>query len=247
MSLLELEGVNSYYGESHILRDVTMEVEEGQIIALLGRNGAGKTTTLRSITGTEPPEVRSGTIRFDGTDITGQPPEDVSARGLSLVPEERRMFSNLTVAENLHVPDISRNLLNRIGRSVETGKTGISDEEVYEQFPRLDERREQKAGTLSGGEQQMLAIGRALAGNPDLLLLDEPSEGIQPSIVQDITDDIANINEEFGVTVLFVEQNLQVIRELSERCYVVDSGRIETELDATDLEDVDAVADYLAV
>ena len=247
MSLLELEEVNSYYGESHILRGVTMEVEEGQIIALLGRNGAGKTTTLRSITGASPPEVRSGTVRFEGNDITGRRPEDISALGLSLVPEERRMFSNLTVAENLHVPDISRNLLNRIGRSEETGKTGLSDEEVYEQFPRLDERREQKAGTLSGGEQQMLAIARTLKQDTDLLMLDEPSEGLAPQIVQDVLDIIEEIAEQ-GKTILLVEQNAAAAIRLADYCYVLDQGRIVYEGTSDELEANDEVRqEYLGV
>ncbi|WP_181692833.1 ABC transporter ATP-binding protein [Natronomonas sp. LN261] len=247
MSLLELEEVNSYYGESHILRGVTMEVEEGQIIALLGRNGAGKTTTLRSITGASPPEVRSGTVRFEGNDITGRRPEDISALGLSLVPEERRMFSNLTVAENLHVPDISRNLLNRIGRSEETGKTGLSDEEVYEQFPRLDERREQKAGTLSGGEQQMLAIARTLKQDTDLLMLDEPSEGLAPQIVQDVLDIIEEIAEQ-GKTILLVEQNAAAAIRLADYCYVLDQGRIVYEGTSEELEANDEVRqEYLGV
>ncbi|QAU11935.1 ABC transporter ATP-binding protein [Halorubrum sp. BOL3-1] len=247
MSLLELEGVNSYYGESHILRDVTMDVEEGQIIALLGRNGAGKTTTLRSITGTTPPEVRSGTIRFDGTDITGQKPEDISARGLSLVPEERRMFSNLTVAENLHVPDISKNLLNRIGRSVETGKTGVSDEEIYEQFSRLDERRDQKAGTLSGGEQQMLAIARTLKQDTKLLMLDEPSEGLAPQIVQDVVDIIQEIADQ-GKTILLVEQNAAAAIKLADYCYVLDQGSVVYQGTSAEIEANDEVRrEYLGV
>jgi len=247
MSLLELEGVDSYYGESHILRGVTMEVEEGQIIALLGRNGAGKTTTLRSITGASPPEIRGGTVRFEGNDITGRRPEDISALGLSLVPEERRMFSNLTVAENLHVPDISRNLLNRIGRSDETGKTGISDEEVYEQFPRLDERREQKAGTLSGGEQQMLAIARTLKQDTDLLMLDEPSEGLAPQIVQDVLDIIDRIADQ-GKTILLVEQNAAAAIRLADYCYVLDQGRIVYEGTSEELEANDEVRqEYLGV
>ncbi|MFP4625413.1 MAG: ABC transporter ATP-binding protein [Natronomonas sp.] len=225
MSLLELEDVNAYYGESHILRDVTMEVEEGQIIALLGRNGAGKTTTLRSITGARPPQVRSGTIRYDGEAITGKRPEDISARGLSLVPEERRMFSNLTVEENLHLPDISGNLLNRLGRPEETGKLGLSNEEVYEQFPRLDERRTQKAGTLSGGEQQMLAIARTLKQDTELLMLDEPSEGLAPQIVQDVLDIIEEIADQ-GKTILLVEQNAAAAMKLADYCYVLDQGGI---------------------
>lgn len=247
MSLLELDGVNSYYGESHILRDMTMEVREGQIIALLGRNGAGKTTTLRSITGTTPPEIRSGTVRFDGTDITGQQPEDISARGLSLVPEERRMFSNLTVAENLHVPDISQNLLNRVGRSVETGKTGLTDEEVYEQFPRLDERREQKAGTLSGGEQQMLAIARTLKQDTELLMLDEPSEGLAPQIVQDVLDIIRDIADQ-GKTILLVEQNAAAAIKLADYCYILDQGGIVYQGTSEELEaDDDVRQEYLGV
>ena len=247
MSLLELDGVNSYYGESHILRDVTMDVEEGQIIALLGRNGAGKTTTLRSITGSTPPNIRSGTVRFDGTDITGDQPEDISARGLSLVPEERRMFSNLTVAENLHVPDISQNLLNRVGRSVETGETGVTDEEIYQQFPRLDERRDQKAGTLSGGEQQMLAIARTLKQDTELLMLDEPSEGLAPQIVQDVLDIIEDIADQ-GKTILLVEQNAAAAIKLADYCYVLDQGSTVYEGTSGELEaNEDIRQEYLGV
>ncbi len=247
MSLLELDGVNSYYGESHILRDLSMEVEEGQIIALLGRNGAGKTTTLRSITGSTPPNIRSGTVRFDGTDITGDQPEDISARGLSLVPEERRMFSNLTVAENLHVPDISQNLLNRVGRSVETGETGVTDEEIYQQFPRLDERRDQKAGTLSGGEQQMLAIARTLKQDTELLMLDEPSEGLAPQIVQDVLDIIQDIADQ-GKTILLVEQNAAAAIKLADYCYVLDQGSIVYQGTSAELEaNEDVRQEYLGV
>jgi branched-chain amino acid transport system ATP-binding protein len=247
MSLLELDGVNSYYGESHILRDLSMEVEEGQIIALLGRNGAGKTTTLRSITGSTPPDIRSGTVRFDGTDITGDQPEDLSARGLSLVPEERRMFSNLTVAENLHVPDISQNLLNRVGRSVETGETGVTDEEIYRQFPRLDECREQKAGTLSGGEQQMLAIARTLKQDTELLMLDEPSEGLAPQIVQDVLDIIEDIADQ-GKTILLVEQNAAAAIKLADYCYVLDQGSTVYQGTSGELEaNEDIRQEYLGV
>jgi branched-chain amino acid transport system ATP-binding protein len=224
-----------------------MEVEEGQIIALLGRNGAGKTTTLRSITGSTPPDIRSGTVRFDGTDITGDQPEDISARGLSLVPEERRMFSNLTVAENLHVPDISQNLLNRVGRSVETGETGVTDEEIYQQFPRLDERRDQKAGTLSGGEQQMLAIARTLKQDTELLMLDEPSEGLAPQIVQDVLDIIQDIADQ-GKTILLVEQNAAAAIKLADYCYVLDQGSIVYQGTSAELEaNEDVRQEYLGV
>jgi branched-chain amino acid transport system ATP-binding protein len=247
MSLLELEDVNAHYGESHILRDVTMEVEEGQIIALLGRNGAGKTTTLRSISGARPPDIRSGTIRYGGEDITGKRPEDISARGISLVPEERRIFSNLSVEENLHVPDISRNLLNRIGRSEETGEVGLSNEEVYEQFPRLNERRDQKAGTLSGGEQQMLAIARTLKQDTELLMLDEPSEGLAPQIVQDVLDIIERIADRDN-TILLVEQNAAAAMKLADFCYVLDQGSIVFEGSSEELRENDAVRqEYLGV
>jgi branched-chain amino acid transport system ATP-binding protein len=224
-----------------------MEVEAGQIIALLGRNGAGKTTTLRSITGSTPPDIRSGTVQFDGTDITGDQPEDISARGLSLVPEERRMFSNLTVAENLHVPDISQNLLNRVGRSVETGETGATDEEIYRQFPRLDERREQKAGTLSGGEQQMLAIARTLKQDTELLMLDEPSEGLAPQIVQDVLDIIQDIADQ-GKTILLVEQNAAAAIKLADYCYVLDQGSTVYQGTSGELEaNKDVRQEYLGV
>ena len=157
------------------------------------------------------------------------------------------MFSNLTVAENLHVPDISRNLLNRIGRSVETGKTGISDEEVYEQFPRLDERREQKAGTLSGGEQQMLAIARTLKQDTDLLMLDEPSEGLAPQIVQDVLDIIGEIADQ-GKTILLVEQNAAAAIKLADYCYVLDQGTVVYQGTAEELEANDEVRqEYLGV
>ncbi len=247
MSLLELENVDAYYGESHILRDLSLSVPEGQIVALLGRNGAGKTTTLRSIAGARPPAVRSGTIRFDGIDITGMNAEDISAHGISLVPEERRVFTNLTVRENLRVPDISQHWLNRIGRSMETGATGLSNDEVYEQFPRLDERRDQTAGTLSGGEQQMLAIARTLKQDTDLLMLDEPSEGLAPQIVQDVLDIVENIAAT-GKTIFLVEQNAAAAIQLADYCYVLDQGSIVFDGSAAELQANDDVTqEYLGV
>jgi branched-chain amino acid transport system ATP-binding protein len=225
VSLLELSNVDSYYGESHILRDVTLNVEEGEICALLGRNGAGKTTTLRSIVGATPPEVRAGTVSFKGRDITGTPAEDVSAGGISLVPEERRIFPNLTVAENLHLAEVVRNKSNTWGRSLSFDHDGMSTEEVYEQFPRLDERRGQKAGTLSGGEQQMLAIARALKQSTDLLLLDEPYEGLAPKIIEDVEDAVERISDA-GTTILLVEQNAAAAIKLADRAYVIDQGGI---------------------
>ncbi|MFB6123725.1 MAG: ABC transporter ATP-binding protein [Haloferacaceae archaeon] len=224
-SLLELDDVNAYYGQSHILWDISMRVEEGEICALLGRNGAGKTTTLRSIAGARPPEVRSGTVRFEGDDITDDSTENISSRGISLVPEERRIFPNLTVAENLHLSDVSRNWSNRVGRALSFGEAGLSNEEVYEQFPRLDERRTQHAGTLSGGEQQMLAIARALKQGGDIMMLDEPYEGLAPQIIQSVEDAIRRISES-GMTILLVEQNAVAAMKIADRAYVLDQGEI---------------------
>lgn len=225
MSLLEVDNIDSYYGESHILRGVSLSIDEGDIVALLGRNGAGKTTTQRSIAGAEPPVIRDGSIRFDGEEITGLAPEDVSARGISLVPEERRVFSELTVEENLEIPDIAHNKVNRWGRNVSAERSGMTDEEIYDQFPRLDERRAQRAGTLSGGEQQMLAIARTLKQNTRLLMLDEPSEGLAPQIVQDVLDVIQRIADQ-GKTILLVEQNAAAAMKIADHCYVLDQGAI---------------------
>lgn len=247
MSLLELDNIDSYYGESHILRDLSMHVEEGEIVSLLGRNGAGKTTTQRSIAGAQPPIVREGTIRLRGEDITGMSPEDISARGISMVPEERRMFGRLTVAENLHVPDIAGNFMNRVGRNLTAHHGGLSDEEIYEAFPRLDERRNQRAGTLSGGEQQMLAIARTLKQNTDLLMLDEPTEGLAPQIVQDALEVIERIAES-GRTILLVEQNAAAAMQVTDRCYVIDNGSMVFEGSVDELrEDSETRQQYLGV
>jgi branched-chain amino acid transport system ATP-binding protein len=232
--ILSMDGVHVSYGNTPILRDIDLAIGDGETVGIMGRNGVGKTTLMKTVIGLLTPD--GGTITYNGDEVTDLPADRRARLGMGYIPQGRDVFPDLTVHQNI-----------TMGLSISEHKGEKLVDDVYDYFPRLDERRDQKAGTMSGGEQQMLAIGRALAGNPDLLLLDEPSEGIQPSIVQDITDDIASINEEFGVTVLFVEQNLQVIRELAERCYVVDGGRIEAKLDATDLEDADAVADYLAV
>ncbi|SFF97273.1 branched-chain amino acid transport system ATP-binding protein [Halopelagius inordinatus] len=225
MSLLELSEIDAYYGESHILRNLSMNVEEGEICALLGRNGAGKTTTLRSIAGATPPDVRDGVVRFKGDDITGRTAEDVSMQGISLVPEERRIFPNLTVAENLHLAEVARNTSNTWRRSVAVEREGLTTDEVYAQFPRLDERRTQRAGTLSGGEQQMLAIARALKQNTDLLLLDEPYEGLAPKIIEDVEEAVRRISDA-GTTILLVEQNAAAAIQLADRAYIIDQGGI---------------------
>ncbi|WP_255150423.1 ABC transporter ATP-binding protein [Halorarius halobius] len=247
MSLLELSGVDAHYGESHILRGVSMSVEEGEICTLLGRNGAGKTTTLRCIAGATPPEVRSGSVEFAGTEVTSDAPEDIAARGISLVPEERRVFPNLTVAENLRLPEVSRNASNRLGRSVATTREGMALEEVYDYFPRLEERTKQRAGTLSGGEQQMLAIGRALRQPTDLLLLDEPYEGLAPQIIESVEAAIQRIRED-GKTILLVEQNAVAATKIADSAYVVDQGEVVFEGTADELEaDEETRQRYLGV
>ena len=225
MNLLELDSVDAAYGESHILRNVSLTVEEGEICALLGRNGAGKTTTLRSIAGATPPEIRDGTVTFKGRDITGVAAEDISVRGISLVPEERRVFADESVADNLHIAEAVRDLPNRVGRSLTFEAEPMSNEEVFAFFPRLEERVTQKAGTLSGGEQQMLAIARALKQNTDLLMLDEPYEGLAPQIIESVEAAIHRIHEN-GTTILLVEQNAIAAMNLADRCYVLDQGEV---------------------
>lgn len=247
MSFLELRDVDSYYGQSHILRDLSIEIEEGEICALLGRNGAGKTTTLRSITGARPPTVMDGSVTFKGTDITTMDPEDISVRGISLVPEERRIFSNLSVGENLHIAETVRNRSNTIGRSLSFEHEGLTTDEIFDLFPRLEERVDQQAGTLSGGEQQMLAIARALKQNTDLLMLDEPYEGLAPQIIEAVEHAIERIASA-GTTILLVEQNAVAAMNLADRCYIVDQGSIVFEGASEDLRENDEIRQrYLGV
>jgi branched-chain amino acid transport system ATP-binding protein len=206
---MQAEGINTYYGKSHILHDVGLSVAEGQITTLLGRNGAGKTTTLRSLVGLTPP--RSGRVLLFGTDITGQPPYRVAASGVGYVPEGRRVFANLTVDENLRVP-IERPGLYTLDR-------------VYQLFPRLGERKQNLGRQLSGGEQEMLSIGRALLLNPTLLILDEPSQGLAPLIVKEVFRIIAQMRAE-GLSVLLVEQNVRMSLEISDHAYVLENGQM---------------------
>ena len=246
-TLLAVEDVDAYYGESHILRGLSLSVQPGEICALLGRNGAGKTTTVRSIAGATPPEVRSGSIHFRGEDLTDVPVDDRSIGGIGLVPEERRVFSNLTVEENLHMADVSRNTSNLVGRNVEDPAETVDVGVIYEAFPRLDERRDQLAGPLSGGEQQMLAIARALRQGPALLMLDEPYEGLAPQIVEDVEDAIGRINDE-GTTILLIEQNAIAAMAISDRCYVIDQGEVVFEGPSEELQaDEEIRQQYLGV
>ena len=207
MSALTAVGLNTFYGKSHILHDVGITVSEGKITTLLGRNGAGKTTTLRSLVGLTPP--RSGQVTVFGRDTTHLPPYRVAAMGVGYVPEGRKIFPNLTVEDNLRVP------LERPGR--------FTIARVYELFPRLADRRGNLGRQLSGGEQEMLAIGRALLLNPRLLILDEPSQGLAPLIVKDVFQIVAGMRAE-GMSVLLVEQNVRMSLEISDDAYVLDNG-----------------------
>ncbi|MEY5025700.1 MAG: hypothetical protein RLZZ244_1228 [Verrucomicrobiota bacterium] len=213
--MLEIAHLEVSYGPIKALHDVSLRVDQGAIVTLVGANGAGKSTTLRAISGLA--KVRSGTIQFQGESITNLPPHQLVARGLLHVPEGRMIFANLTVSENL-----------RMGAYLRRDSAGISrDQEfVLEMFPRLRERASQLAGTLSGGEQQMLAIGRALMGRPKLLMLDEPSLGIAPLLVKAIFEKIRLINRDMGLTVLLVEQNARLALESSSHGYVLETGRI---------------------
>jgi branched-chain amino acid transport system ATP-binding protein len=220
--LLTLDGVHASYGESHILRGVTMDVEPGEVVSLVGRNGAGKTTTLRSIVGVLTPT--RGTVTFDGEDVTQLPDHERVRRGIQYVPEDRQAFPDLTVDENLRMGDLRSD-----------GAGIYTTDEVYDVFPRLRERRSQSASHLSGGEQQMLVIARVLVGETDLLLLDEPTEGLAPQIVADVLDVIDRIRDE-GVTILLVEQNVHAAMETADRHYVIDRGQIVFEGDTAALE-----------
>ena len=232
--MLDLDGVRAGYGSTPILRDVDLSVDEGEIVGVMGKNGVGKTTLVKTVMGlVEPTE---GTVTFDGTDVTDLPAHERARMGMGYIPQAREIFPDLTVEQNL-----------KMGESVNEGGDTLLYDEVFEYFPILDERRDQKGGTMSGGQQQMLAIARALVANPDLLLLDEPSEGIQPSIVEQISEDMRAINEELGTTILFVEQNLKVIRDMADRCYAMERGTLVDQLDGDDLGDEDALAEYLAV
>jgi branched-chain amino acid transport system ATP-binding protein len=210
MSLLEVEGLNSYYGDSHILFDVAMHVDQHEVVALLGRNGAGKTTTLLSLMGVVTP--RSGSIRLDGQPIAGQPPFAIARRGVQLVPEERRIFGSLNVEENLQLAMITAPDRWPLAR-------------IYETFPRLAERRRSRGTDLSGGEQQMLAIARALIRNPKIILLDEPFEGLAPIIVHDLMNVCRSLAEQ-GQTIVVVEQNVVAALAISHRAYVINNGHI---------------------
>lgn len=210
--MLEVEGIHTFYGLSHILFGVSLKVDPGQMVCLLGRNGAGKTTTLKSILGLTPP--KEGRIRFNDEDITGKEPYVLVRKGIGYVPDDRRIFADLTVGDNLEIA----------ARRPKQGE-GWDKDRVYELFPALREMNARNGGLLSGGEQKMLAIGRALMGNPQFLLLDEPTEGLAPALVRTLGETITRLKG-VGLTVLLAEQNVKFTLRLSDYGYIIDNGRI---------------------
>lgn len=228
-AMLEIKDLHVYYGAIHAIKGISLTVNEGEIVTLIGANGAGKSTTLRTISGLLTP--RGGSVSFLGKDISGAPAQDIVRAGISQVPEGRRIFANMTVMENLE-----------LGAYIRSDKEGIARdyEMVFGRFPRLRERREQAAGTLSGGEQQMLAMGRALMSRPKLLLLDEPSMGLAPLLIREIFHIIVDINKA-GTTVLLVEQNAKMALSIASRAYVLETGRITLSGDAGELAQSEAV------
>jgi branched-chain amino acid transport system ATP-binding protein len=232
MSLLEAHRINTLYGDSHVLFDLSIRVEQGEVVALLGRNGAGKTTTLRSIMGLLAP--RSGSILLDGKPIQGLPPSAIAGMGVQLVPEERAIFGGLTVEENLRIATL-------------TAPNAWPFERIYEVFPRLKERRKSSGRTLSGGEQQMLAIARALIRDPRVILLDEPFEGLAPLIVRDLVEITRKLANE-GRTMIVVEQNVAAALSFANRVYGLNNGHVIFEGTPADLtDDPNLMRDFLGV
>lgn len=226
-TVLQVEHINVYYGSIHAVKDVSFHVEQGEVVTLIGANGAGKSTTLNTVAGLL--HSRAGSVRFLGEELRHVPGHRLVGRGMALVPEGRRIFQQMTVQENLDMGGYCRG-----------GDLSADMERVYERFPRLKERRRQVAGTLSGGEQQMLAMGRALMSHPKLLMLDEPSMGLAPLLVEQIFDIIRQLHAD-GTTILLVEQNAQAALAVADRGYVLETGRIVTEGSGAALLESDAI------
>jgi urea transport system ATP-binding protein len=232
--VLEVAGLCAAYGRTPVLRGVDMTIAKGEIVSLIGRNGVGKTTTMRCLIGLL--RATSGRIVFQGQAITDLPADERARLGIGYIPQGRQVFPRMTVEENIAVSLLA-------SPDKERGLTDL----VYQYFPILKQRRRQSAGTLSGGEQQQLAIGRAMVGNPRLMLLDEPSEGIQPSIVDMICEVLKSVRNQLGTTILFVEQNLDTILAISERCYAVDKGTVVAEIGHDRLGTPEAVRQHLLI
>ena len=232
--MLTLSNLSSGYGHVPIVRDVNVAFKKGEIAVILGRNGVGKTTLMKTIMGIL--KADSGTIEYQGEDITKLNSSKRAHKGIGYVPQGRGIFPRLTVLENL-----------AMGELINITDKNKSLDHVYEYFPRLYDRRQQRGGTLSGGEQQMLAIGRALVGNPNLIILDEPSEGVQPSIVQKIGEVLVQLNKDLGLTTLLVEQNIHFAMSVAEECYIMDKGTIVAHQNKAELNNLDIVKKYLAI
>jgi urea ABC transporter ATP-binding protein UrtE len=232
--MLSTTGLASGYGGKPVLQGVDLQVREGEIVAVIGRNGVGKSTLMKALIGLLP--ATGGSVNFKGQAITALPAHLRARQGIGYVPQGRDVFPRMTVEENL-----------KVGASIGGGATPADFERVYALLPILAERRRQRAGTMSGGQQQQLAIGRVLVGRPGLILLDEPSEGIQPSIVEEIGRTMTELNRAEGVTIVFVEQNVDLIRAMAQRCYVMDKGRIVEEAAPEALNDRAVIRRYLSV
>ncbi|WP_417810071.1 ABC transporter ATP-binding protein [Thioclava sp.] len=232
--LLDVINLRAGYGGKPVLQGVDFQVREGEIVAVIGRNGVGKSTLMKTLIGLLPTD--GGSINLRGASVDLLSAHNRARKGIGYVPQGRDVFPRMSVLENLLV-----------GESIAGKSTPGKTEEIYRYFPILKERADQRAGTMSGGQQQQLAIGRVLMGSPSMILLDEPSEGIQPNIVQDIARIMVELNRETGVTVVFVEQNIDMIRAMAQRCYVMDKGRIVAVLDREMLKDRDTIRKYLSV
>ncbi len=233
--MLEVSDLHSFYGEAHVVCGASLTVATGEVVALLGRNGMGKTTLIRSIMGLKPPLVRAGSVRWRGEALVGLRPHDIAARRIAIVPQGRRLFPSLTVAEHLTMLKSAR------------ARSGWTAPRIFVLFPRLAERRRHLAGQLSGGERQMLAIARALMIDPELILMDEPSEGLAPVMVQHLEDIVRQLKRE-GLSILLVEQNLYSALAVADRIYVLETGRVVHECRASDVAgDPGALSKYLGL
>lgn len=240
--MLELQDIHTYYGKSHILQGVSLEVKKGQLVALLGRNGVGKTTTLKSIIGITPPKIKKGKILFEGEDITGEPSYKNAKKGIGYIPEDRRIFPGLTVYENLI---FGFDLLFPGEKTKQRKQEQLR--KINELFPELIGLRDHLGNEISGGQQQMLTIARVLITNPKFILLDEPTEGLMPTLAKELGDLILRIKDETATTCILVEQNAKLACKLCERGYVMEKGRIEFEGEASDLIEDEEVLSVLGV